>query len=202
MTRDEHGDVTRLLLELGADRVQDPAEANDRVVDELFPLVYGELRALAQARLGSERPDHTLNATALVHEAYLKLVQQKDADWRNRAQFFAIAATAMRRLLIDYAKARRAAKRGGGQALVTFDEESAPRSSGADELIELDEALGRLEALDGRQARVVEYRFFVGLKDREIAEVLGVSVPTVRRDWRLARAWLSTQMAPDFGTND
>ncbi len=180
------GDVTQLL-----GRLRDGPE---RVVDELFPLVYDELRALAQARLRGERPDHTLNATALAHEAYLKLVDQTRANWQNRAHFFAIAARAMRRILVDYAKARNAAKRGGGAPLATFDEASGPRTSGPGELLELDEALTRLEAVAPRQARVVEYRFFVGLKDKEIAEALGVSVPTVRLDWRTARAWLGVAL--------
>lgn len=188
---DVPGDVTRLLARLRAG----DGSPDGRVVDRLFELVYEELKTLARARLRSERPDHTLDATALVHEAYLKLVDQTRVDWRNRAHFFAIAAQAMRRLLIDHARARSTAKRGGDRVLVTFDEGDAPRTSGSDELLELDEALTRLEVLDARQARVVEYRFFVGLKDREIAEVLDVSVPTVRRDWRLARAWLSSRVS-------
>lgn len=190
------GEVTQLLNRLGGGDAEPRGTSPERVVDRLFPLVYDELKGLAQARLRSERPDHTLNATALVHEAYLKLVDQTRANWQNRAHFFAIAARAMRRILVDYAKARNAEKRGGGAPLATFDEESGPRTSGPEELLELDEALTRLEALEPRQARVVEYRFFVGLRDKEIAEALGVSVPTVRLDWRTARAWLGTELGP------
>ena len=141
-----------------------------------------------------ERRGHTLNATALVHEAYLKLVDQRDPNWQNRAHFFAIAAKAMRRILINYAEKRRAEKRGGGNPIVTFNEEAVVRESRADDLLALEEALQRLEKLNERQSKVVEYRFFGGLTQEEIAEVLEVSVPTVRLDWRLARAWLSREM--------
>lgn len=187
---EQPGEVTQLLegLRSGDD---DDVES---VVDRLFELAYGELRSLAAARLRAERPDHTLNATALVHEAYVKLVGQRQTDWKNRAHFFAIAARAMRRILINYAKARKAEKRGGGAPLVTFDEAEGPRVAGPDQLLEIDQALEELAALDERQARVVECRFFVGLQDREIAESLGISIPTVQRDWRMARAWLGARL--------
>lgn len=181
-------DVTVLLGQL--------AGGDAKVVDSLLPLVYDELRGIARGQLRRERKDHTLNATALVHEAYLKLVDQRNVDWKNRAHFFAIAAQAMRRILINYAQQRRAQKRGGDMVATTFDDELVPRETKADQLIDMDEALTRLKALSERQAAVVEYRFFGGLTHEEIAEVLGVSVPTVRRDWRLARAWLSNQLKP------
>jgi len=179
------GDVTRLLSELGD---------SEGAGDELFALVYDELRALAAVRLRAERDDHTLSATALAHEAYLKLVDQRETDWKNRAHFFAITARAMRRLLLDHARARLAEKRGGDVDFVTLGQASGASTPSPEELIELDDALERLVAMDARQAAVVEYRFYVGLKDAEIAEVLGVSVPTVRRDWRSARAWLRSQL--------
>jgi RNA polymerase sigma factor (TIGR02999 family) len=181
-----HGDVTELLLGLDQDR--------DRAVDRLFPKVYDELRAVATARLRAERAGHTLSATALVHEAYLKLVDQRRVDWKNRAHFFAIAARAMRRILLDHATARNAEKRGGGAALVTLGEESASRESNLDEVLALDQAMGRLAALDPRQERVVELRFFGGLNLEEIAEVLGVSLASVNRDWRMARAFLTAEL--------
>ena len=151
------GEVTELLDRLQGEKREAAEAPSERLVDQLLPLVYDELRALARARLRAERPDHTLNATALAHEAYLKLVDQTRANWRNRAHFFAIAARVMRRILVDYARTRNAEKRGGGAPLVTFDEESGPRTSGPAELLELDEALERLEAMNARQARVVEY---------------------------------------------
>jgi RNA polymerase sigma factor (TIGR02999 family) len=170
------------------------SEGNREVVDKLLPLVYEELRRLAHGQLRGERADHTLNATALVHEAYLKLVDQERVNWQNRAHFFAIAAQSMRRILINYAETRRAQKRGGGQAVATFSDELMGGETKAEELIDLDEALKRLEELNERQSKVVEYRFFGGLSQEEIAEVLGVSVPTVKRDWRVAKAWLSREL--------
>jgi RNA polymerase sigma factor (TIGR02999 family) len=182
-------EITELLGEL--------AGGNRAVVDALMPRVYEELRRLAHRQLRGERASHTLQTTALVHEAYLKLVDQRRAAWQNRAHFFAIAALAMRRILINYAKRRMADKRGGGQVVATFEEEMAPRETRAAELLALDEALVRLEALNERQSRVVTYRFFGGLTQEEIAEVLDVSVATVRRDWRLARAWLSRELGEE-----
>lgn len=170
-------------------------EAGDAsAVDVLLPHLYDELRVLAHAQLRRERPGHTLATTALVHEAYLKLVQQDSVNWKNRAHFLGVAALAMRRILINYANARVAEKRGGGQPIVTFDEEVVARPVRAEELVALDEALDRLAKIDERQSKTVVYRFFGGLTQQEIAEVLGVSVPTVRRDWRLARAWLSREV--------
>jgi RNA polymerase sigma factor (TIGR02999 family) len=183
-------EITNLLADLSG--------GNRDVVDAILPRVYDELQALARGQLRGERAGHTLNTTALVHEAYLKLVRQDRVTWQNRAHFFAIAATAMRRILINYAHKRNAEKRGGGEALATFEDGMAPRSTNADELLALDTALAGLAERDERQSKVVEYRFFGGLTHEEIAEVLGVSVPTVGRDWRFARAWLSRELADDL----
>jgi RNA polymerase sigma factor (TIGR02999 family) len=168
-----------------------------KAVDQLMPAVYEHLRKMADAQLRSERANHTLNSTALVHEAYLKLVDQNRVSWKDRAHFYAFAAHAMRRILINYARSRLAQKRGGGQAIATFDDQFFPRETRAEELVALDDALERLKQLNERHSKVVEYRFFAGLSQEEIAEVLDVSVPTVRRDWRLARAWLSRELGPN-----
>lgn len=181
-------DITQLLNDL--------AGGNRTVVDAVLPAVYEELRQIASRQLRGERKDHTLNTTALVHEAYLKLVRQDEADWQNRAHFFGIAALAMRRILINYANQRLAEKRGGGIAAITFEDALVPREARAEELIALDEALKRLEQHNERQAKVVTMRYFGGLKQSEIAEALGVSEPTVRRDWQFARAWLSRELSP------
>ena len=172
---------------------------NRTVVDALLPLVYDEMQVIAHRHMRGERSNHTLNTTALVHEAYIKLIRQDQMTWQNRAHFYSIAALAMRRILINYANKRMAEKRGGGQAVATFEDGQVPREARADELVALDEALSRLATLNERQSKVVEYRFFGGLTQEEIAEVLGVSVPTVRRDWRLARAWLSRELKRDLG---
>jgi RNA polymerase sigma factor (TIGR02999 family) len=183
------GDVTELLLRL--QRGTDP-----HVVDQLFPLVYDELRRMAAARVARERIGHTLQATALVNEVYLKLVDQTRVDWRNRAQFFAIAARAMRRILIDYARTHSRQKRGGGQIPVTLENIESDPAMRMDDILELDDVLARLAALRPRQAGIVEMRVFGGLGMEEIAGVLGVSAATVDRDWRAARAWLSVEMQP------
>ena len=163
--------------------------------DQLMPLVYEALEAIARNHLRKERADHTLDTSALVHEAYLKLVVQTRASWANRAHFFAIASQAMRRILINYAHKRNAAKRGGGMAAVTLNENLVQQEMRPEQLLALDEALDRLASFSERQAKVVEMRFFGGLKEEEIAEVLGISGPTVRRDWRFAKAWLSKELA-------
>jgi RNA polymerase sigma factor (TIGR02999 family) len=175
------GDVTRLI--------QSWREGEQHALDELAPLVYRELRGLAAAYLRRERPDHTLQPTALVHEAYLKLVDQAHVETENRAHFFAIAANLMRQILVNHARHRRAAKRGGGNKVVLEDDAAAVQPREID-LIALDEALDALSRLDPRQGRVVELRFFGGLTEEEIAGVLGVSEITVKRDWRIARAAL------------
>lgn len=179
-------EITQLLLDL--------SRGNRAAVDALMPLVYEELQALARRHLRGERSAHTLNTTALVHEAYLKLIDQQRVSWQNRAHFFAIAAQAMRRILINYAKSRSAKKRGGGQPLATFKDEFMVQEARAEDLMALDEALSDLAKLNERQSKVVECQFFGGLTHEEIAAALGISVPTVRRDWRLARAWLSREL--------
>ncbi len=182
--------VTLLL-----DRLSDGKNA---VVDELLPIVYNDLQKIARNQLRRERSNHTINTTALVHEAYLKLVDQRNQNWKNRSHFFAICAQAMRRILINYAKSRLTDKRGAGEILATFNEEDFLRETKAEELLVLDEALSRLAQLNERQSKVVEMRFFAGLTQEEIAEVLGVSKPTIRLDWRLARAWLSRELAKNI----
>ncbi len=182
-------EITQVLVDLQA--------GNRAALDKLLGLIYDPLRRLAQNQLNRERADHTLNATALVHEAYLKLIDQKKVDWRNRAHFLAVAAQAMRRILIDYARGKLAEKRGGGAAMVTFNEEALRGDVKGDDLIALDDALKELNAAEPRAARVVELQFFGGLTQPEIAEVLGVSEITVRRDWRFARAWIAQQLKTD-----
>jgi RNA polymerase sigma factor (TIGR02999 family) len=166
------------------------------VMEQMFSLVYDELRALAARKLRSERDGHTLGTTALVHEAWLELNKLDRIQWQNRAHFLAVAAQAMRRILIDYAVARRTQKRGGGQKLVSLDEGDALAiaQERADELVELDEALARLQAVNERQARVVECRFYGGMSVEETADALKVSPATVKRDWAIARAWLNREL--------
>lgn len=182
-------EVTQLLVQLSA--------GNRTVVNALLPRVYDELHNLAQRQLYGERANHTLNATALVHEAYLNLVQQREANWQNRSHFMGVAAIAMRRILVNYAKARLAEKRGGGAAVATFNDDLVVRESKAEELVALDEALTRLEGLDERQAKVVTLKYFGGLSQEEIAAALQISVPTVGRDWRFAKAWLANELSDE-----
>jgi RNA polymerase sigma factor (TIGR02999 family) len=162
---------------------------------ELDPALYQELRAIAHRQLRGERRDHVVCTTVLANDAYLKLAGQGEARISDRAHFLAVAATAMRRILVDYARARLADKRGGRDVVVTFEDAVGGGAATAGELIALDEVLARLEAVSERQARVVVYRVFGGLGEEECAEVLGVSVPTIRRDWRFARAWLVRELA-------
>ena len=164
--------------------------------DQLFPMVYAELRRRAAGYLRREQRGHTLQPTALVHEAYIRLSGQ-NAGWKNRAQFFAVSSQIMRRILVDHARARRAAKRPGRPMLVTLVEEEAVASGPRElDLIALDGALDQLAAADPRQAQMVELRFFGGLTHEEVASVLGVSLATVNREWRLAKAWLYQRVAP------
>ena len=165
-------------------------------LDRLVPIVYGELRAIAHRQLGIGGRGGTLSTTALVHEAYMKLVDQPRVQWRDRTHFFAVAALAMRHVLVDRAKARRRLKRGGGQHHVSLDDEHIGADDQPDALLELDEALTRLAAFDPRLARVVEYRFFGGLSEQEIAKAMGVTLRTVQRDWVKARALLHRALAP------
>ena len=167
--------------------------------DRLFVLVYQELRRRASLQLRHERQGHTLRPTALVHEAYLRLMGQDRVKWQNRAQFFAIASEMMRRVLVDHARERKAAKRGGTAVRVALEEDVAAAEAREVDLIALDSALDELAAMDPRQSRVVELRFFGGLGTAEIAEVLDVSRATVDRDWRFARTWLYRRLATPNG---
>lgn len=184
--------VTDLLQAWGGG---DPA-----ALDRLLPIVYSELHRQADRLLRRESPGHTLQTTALVHEAYLRLVDQRQADWQNRAQFFGIAGQLMRRILVDHFRRHQADKRGGGAAQVTLDE-SAVETSGTDvDLLALDDALTRLAALDAQAARVVELRYFTGLNIEETADALGISPATVKREWAMARAWLKRELGERPGS--
>ena len=165
-------------------------DGNHEALAQLVPLVHDELRRIAHGYLARERPDHTLRTTALVNEAYLRLVNLSRVQWQDRAQFFAAAAGSMRRILVDYARRYHADKRGGGRSALPLDEASLLVEQRAEMLVALDEALERLAAMDARLCRVVECRYFAGLSDEETAEVLGVTARTVRRDWVKARGWL------------
>ena len=171
--------------------------ADDRPVDSLLPIVYEELRRLAGAYLRRERPGQTLQPTALVHEAYLRLMKDRPDRWQNRAHFCAIAAHSMRQILIERARARGAQKRGGAQPRVTFDEGLLAADSPAVDLVALDDALERLEKIDPEQARLVELRFFGGLTIEETADAMDISPATVKRHWSVARAWLARELAGD-----
>ena len=177
--------VTDLLLEI---RGGDP-----QAMDRLFPLVYEELRRMAHAQLRHERPGHTLGTTGLVHETYVRLVDQTRVEWRDRGHFFVAAAWAMRRILVDYARRNRAARRGGGSVRLTLNED-LPAAERGEMLLALDEALDRLAALDSRLSQVVECRYFVGLTEQETADALGVTRRTIQRDWAKARGWLYLEM--------
>ena len=183
------GDLTAILLQ---------ARAGDRAaLDRLFPLVYDELRAVAGRRLAAERTNHTLNTTALVHETYIKLVDQTRVAWRDRAHFFAVAARAMRCILVDHARRHATAKRGSGRRCVPLEAASLSLYERADALLEMDDALERLARLDRRLAEVVECRFFGGLTEEETAAALDVTSRTVRRDWVKARGLLYAWLAPE-----
>ncbi|HZH34944.1 MAG TPA: sigma-70 family RNA polymerase sigma factor [Pyrinomonadaceae bacterium] len=180
--------VTQLLLEIKNGRRDS--------LDELLPLVYGELRRLADNYLRRERTDHTLQPTALVHEAYLKLIGQKEVDWQNRAHFFGVAARLMREILIDHARTRNREKRGGKfQTRVVLDEAISFFDEKDLDILALDEALTNLEKLDPEQTRIVELRFFGGLTVEETAEALGISPATVKREWQTAKLWLLRELA-------
>ena len=179
-------DVSGLLLEV--------RNGNKAALDELMPCVYDELRRVAAFFLRQERSDHTLQPTALVNEAYLRLVNQRNVDWQNRAQFFGLAAQMMRRILVNYAKARRAGKRGANANKVPLEEATLVVADGKVNLLELNAALTSLAARDAEKSRIIELRFFGGLTMQEIAEVLGKSTATIEREWSLARAWLYREM--------
>lgn len=180
------GEVTLLLAQLRAGQ----REAEEK----LIPLVYDELRRLASHYLRGERPDHTLQPTALVHEAYLRLSRLHELDWQSRSHFFATAATVMRRILVDHARAQCANKRRGCRDALSLEDTLVVSPQRSAELIALDEALQRLAKMDERRSRIVELRFFAGLSEQETGEVLGVSARTVKRDWRIAKAWLYNEI--------
>lgn len=174
------------------------AAAGDTVAaDHLWRLTYEELHRIAQRHLLSERADHTLSATALVHEAYLRLVGQQVVDWKSRAHFFGVASRVCRRILVDYARRRLAEKRGGARGRVTLDTGLIAVEAQSDEILALNEALDRLAGLNERLSQVVECRYFGGLSEEQTAEVLGISIRTVRRDWVKAKGWLYDQLQPD-----
>jgi RNA polymerase sigma factor (TIGR02999 family) len=185
MTDDPH-EITRLL---GDWRSGQP-EAGSRLME----LVYKELHQIAARRMRRERGGHTLQATALVHEVYLRLCGSEAIDWQNRAHFFAVAAQQLRRILVDHARRRRSEKRGGGGLTFSLHEGDGPVIDRDDRLLALDEALGRLESLDERAAKVTELRYFGGLSEKEASEALGISVATLKRDWAFARTWLASQL--------
>ncbi len=162
--------------------------------DQLMPMVYDDLHRIARHQLRRNQRGDTLNTTGLVHEVYLKMVDQSRASWQDRSHFFAISARAMRQIIVDYARQRLAAKRGGGQAHTDLDENRIAIEQQADWLVSLDQALGRMAQIDERLAQIVECRFFGGLTEEETATALGVSVRTVQRDWRRARGWLKEEM--------
>ena len=170
------------------------SEGDEAALGELTPLVYEELRRLAHHFMSGQRPDHTLQTTALVSEAYLRLADQTNPSWQNRAHFFAVAARAMRQILVNYAKSNRAQKRGGGALKIELDEAAIASPEQSAEIVDLHEALERLAILDARKAHVVELKYFGGLNHDEIAEVMKVSAVTVRRDWVFAKAWLHNEL--------
>ncbi len=180
-------DVTRLLVELSSGQLG--------AIDRLIPLVYDELKVLAASQLRRERGEHTLGPTALVHEAFFRLVDQRNVSWQGRSHFFGVAAQAMRRILVDHARRRSAGKR-GQQHQVTLESDAAAASDGAsEEVLAVDEALGRLAVIDPRQARLVELRYFAGFSIEETAELMELSPATVKREWAFARAWLQKELA-------
>lgn len=181
------GEVTRLLLAW--------SKGEQTALEKLVPLVYQELHRLAKRYMNRERPGHTLQTTALVHEAYFRLIDSKSVKWQNRAHFFAVSAQLMRRILVDFARSRHNLKRGGGTRQLSLNNALTISDEQGMDLVALDDALLALAALDPRQSQVVELKFFGGLSVEETAEVLKVSPGTVRRDWSLARAWLNRELS-------
>ncbi len=185
----EPQEVTRLLLAWN--------EGDESALEKLVPLVYQELRRLAKRQLRRERPDHTLQTTALINEAYLQLVDIRNVRWRNRAHFFALCARLMRRILVDFARSRHYTKRGGGAQPIALDESLVVSAKLSTDLVAVDDVLNALTKIDVRKGQVVELRFFGGLTVEETAEVLKVSPETVKRDWKLAKAWLLRELSRD-----
>jgi RNA polymerase sigma factor (TIGR02999 family) len=189
MSSTQKQDITQLLVDL--------TRGDKEALDKLLPLVYDELRRLADRYLRKERADHSLQATALVHEAYLRLIDQNSVQWQNRAHFFGVAAQMMRRILVDHARAHQAAKRGSGAVKLSLDELVDISDEQAADMLVLDEALTALAKFDPQKSRIVELRFFGGLSIEETAEVLGVGTATVIRQWRTAKAWLYKAVTGD-----
>jgi RNA polymerase sigma factor (TIGR02999 family) len=189
MTAPTPDEVTQLLL--------DWSSGDKAAIDKLMPLVYEELRRLAHHYMGRERPGHTLQTTAIVNEAYLQLINQRNVQWQNRAHFFGIAAHLMRRVLADYARSRQYDKRGGGVRQVSLEEAMVVSEERVADMVALDDALNTLAEIDVRKSRIVEMRFFGGLSIEETAEVLGVSPGTVMRDWTMAKAWLRREIGKE-----
>ncbi len=187
MENDSSQQITSLLI--------DWSKGNEYALEQLMPLVYDELRRMARRYMSKQPSEHTFQATELIHETYVKLAAGQERQWENREHFFGVAAKAMRHILVDYAKSKNRKKRGGWQDRVTFTEGVAVSSSNPTELMSLDEALDRLGDLDERKVRVVEMKFFGGLKAQEIAKVLNISKETVQRDWNFAKTWLLRELA-------
>jgi RNA polymerase sigma factor (TIGR02999 family) len=187
----EPKDVTTLLVEWSG--------GNSQAFNELIPLVYDQLRQLAARQLRRERPNHTLHSTALVHEAYLKLIDQRRVQWKDREHFFAVASQVIRRILVTYARSRHASKRGSGATMLAFDESIALPDRKDVDLVALDDALESLSRLDAQQGRIIELRFFGGLSIDGTARVMGISTSTVTRDWNVARAWLFRELSRSAG---
>jgi len=183
----ETGKITKLLIDWNRGRAG--------ALEDLLPLVYGELRRIAAQRLRHERPDHTLQPTALVHEAYIRLVDQRRVRWQNRAHFYGIAAQIMRRILVDRARARGADKRGAGWQRISLAGDKTPAAARDVDVLAIDHALRRLAALDPQQERIVELRYFGGLTIEEAAEVIGISTATLKREWAIAKAWLRAHLS-------
>ena len=186
MSIKSNGEITQLLKNAQA--------GNRQSLDDFLPLVYAELKRLAGSKLSSERKNHTLQATALVHEAYLRLIDQHSVNWQNRAHFFSIASEMMRRILVNYAETHNAKKRGEGQTMISLDDVDVMAKENEVDLIFLDNALKELNLFDETQSRIVELKFFGGLTNEEAAEVLGISESTIKREWRMAKAWLATKL--------
>ncbi|MFN0086356.1 MAG: sigma-70 family RNA polymerase sigma factor [Blastocatellia bacterium] len=182
MTAPPPNEVTQLL--------QDWSQGDQEALDKLMPMVYVELRRMARRYMAQQSPGHTLQTTALINEAYLRLVNHQEKQWQNRSHFFAVAARAMRHILVDYARTRRAARRGGGAQVFPLDEAFVATDERAAELVALDDALEELVVIDPRKSQIVELRYFGGLSVEETADVLKISATTVMRDWSMAKAWL------------
>ena len=187
-------EITRLLVAWG--------QGDQTALERLMPLVYEELRKLARRHMNRQRPGHTLQTTALVNEAYLRLIDASQVQWQNRAHFFAVSAQLMRRILVDFARSRKSLKRGAEAQQVTLDDSLEVSSERGADLIALDDALNTLGVMNPRQSQIVELRYFGGLSEEEIAEALKISPRTVRRDWSLARAWLYRELSKTAASNE